>query len=95
VIYSIEGIASQKILDVRTSYARWTPDGRALTSINEDNDSTIVTYGIDDGSKKQLIDVAPDRIFSFAWSRDGKQLAVARGRVSKDVVLITNFKERP
>ena len=95
VIYSIEGIASQKILDILTNYARWTPDGRALASINENNDSTIVSYGIDDGSKKQLIDVAPDRIFSFAWSRDGKQLALARGRVSKDVVLITNFKERP
>jgi hypothetical protein len=53
-----------------------------------------MSYGIDDGSRKQLIDVAPDTIFSFAWSRDGKQLAVARGRVSKDVVLITNFKER-
>ena len=72
----------------------FTPDGRALASINENNESTIVTYGIDDGSKKQLIDVSPDRIFSFAWSRDGKQLAMARGRVSKDVVLITNFKER-
>jgi Tol biopolymer transport system component len=79
VIYSIEGIASQKILDILTNYTRWTPDGRALASINENNDSTIMTYGIDDGSKKQLIDVAPDRIFSFAWSRDGKQLAVAAG----------------
>ena len=93
-IYPVEGNASQKILDILTNYTRWTPDGRALSSINEFNPSTIMSYGIDDGSKKQLIDVAPDTIFSFAWSRDGKQLALARGRVSKDVVLITTFKER-
>jgi Tol biopolymer transport system component len=93
-IYSVEGNTPQKILDILTVFTRWTPDGHALASI-ENNNSTIMIHGIDDGSRKQLIDVAPDRIFSFAWSRDGKQLALARGRVSKDVVLITNFKERP
>jgi len=35
-----------------------------------------------------------DLTFSFAWSRDGKQLALARGTVNKDVVLISNFKDR-
>ncbi|HEV8138921.1 MAG TPA: protein kinase [Pyrinomonadaceae bacterium] len=94
-IYPVEGNASQKILDILTLLTRWTPDGHALATVDENNNSTIMSYGIDDGSRKQLIDVAPDKIFSFAWSRDGKQLAVARGRVSKDVVLITNFKERP
>ena len=94
-IYPFEGSASPKILDIFTFDARWTPDGRALSSIDQFNPSTIMSYGIDDGSKKQLVDVAPDQIFSFAWSRDGKQLALARGTVSKDVILITNFKERP
>ena len=31
-------------------------------------------------------------IRSFAWSRDGKQLAVARGTQTSDVVLISGFK---
>jgi hypothetical protein len=33
-----------------------------------------------------------DRVFSFEWSRDGKQLVVARGAVASDVVLISNFR---
>jgi hypothetical protein len=32
----------------------------------------------------------PDSIFDFAWSRDGKWLALDRGRISRDVVLLTD-----
>jgi uncharacterized protein with WD repeat len=31
-------------------------------------------------------------IFNFAWSRDGKRLAIVRGSRSQDVVLISNFR---
>jgi hypothetical protein len=31
-------------------------------------------------------------VVSFAWSRDGKQLAMARGTWVNDVVLISNSK---
>jgi hypothetical protein len=31
-------------------------------------------------------------IFSFAWSGDGKQLLLARGNQTSDVILISNFK---
>jgi hypothetical protein len=30
-------------------------------------------------------------MFDFAWSRDGKQLLLAKGEVASDVVLISNF----
>jgi len=40
-----------------------------------------------------LADFKPDRIFSFAWSGDGKQLAVAHGTLTHDVILISNFVE--
>jgi hypothetical protein len=33
-----------------------------------------------------------DRIFSFAWSHDGKTLALARGSLRSDAVLVTNVK---
>jgi hypothetical protein len=36
----------------------------------------------------QLTDFEAEQIFSFAWSNDGKQLVLARGTVSSDVVLI-------
>jgi len=39
-----------------------------------------------------LTDFKSDRIFDFSWSRDGKQLALFRGVVNSDVVLISNFR---
>jgi hypothetical protein len=33
-----------------------------------------------------------DRIYSFDWSTDGKQLVGARGNSSSDIVLISNFR---
>jgi hypothetical protein len=42
----------------------------------------------------QLTHFTSDQIFAFGWSRDGKQLAVARGRSLSDAVLITHFHER-
>jgi hypothetical protein len=62
--------------------------------VAESNLSRISTQTIDGGPPKQLIDLKPERLFSFAWSRDGKQLALARGTVNKDVVLISNFKDQ-
>jgi len=39
-----------------------------------------------------LTDFKSDQIFSFEWSRDGKQLALTRGTESSDVVLIRDFR---
>jgi serine/threonine protein kinase/Tol biopolymer transport system component len=40
---------------------------------------------------KQLTNFTSDRIYAFGWSRDGKQLALARGRLASDAVLISRF----
>jgi eukaryotic-like serine/threonine-protein kinase len=90
-IYPFEGGEPHKILDIASYYFRWTPDGRALAYVDERNASTINSQPIDSGPPRQLADFKPDRIFSFAWSRDGNQLAVARGTLTHDVVLISNF----
>jgi eukaryotic-like serine/threonine-protein kinase len=71
----------------------WTRDGRGLTYVNGRGIVTnIWLQPVDGGQPKQLTDFKTDRIFSFAWSRDGKWLAVSRGVVSNDVVLISNFR---
>ncbi|MGB7437285.1 MAG: hypothetical protein WBR26_07280 [Candidatus Acidiferrum sp.] len=44
------------------------------------------------GKPRQLTNFSSDRIYSFDWSPDGKQLVVARGNSSSDVVLISNFR---
>jgi hypothetical protein len=43
------------------------------------------------GAPHQITNFASDRIPSFAWSRDGKQLLLTRGNQTSDVILISNF----
>ncbi len=72
---------------------RWTTDGRALTYVvTSAGISNIWLQPIDGGAPRQLTTFKADRIFSFEWSRDGKQLIVARGMVASDVVLISSFR---
>ena len=47
---------------------------------------------LEGGKPKQLTHFTSDQIFSYAWSRDGKQLAVSRGTQQSDVVLLSNLK---
>jgi len=71
------------------SLVRWTPDGRALAYIdNREGVSNIWALPLDGSKPSQLTDFTTERIFWFDWSRDGKQLALTRGSVSSDVVLI-------
>jgi len=73
----------------------WTPDGQALAYIDRGVLSSIWTVPVfSDGPPKLLLDFKSGRIFDFAWSHDGSQLAVARGEVTNDVVLISNFVSR-
>ncbi len=72
---------------------RWTTDGRALTYVGTSAGvSNIWLQPINGGAPRQLTTFKVDRIFSFEWSRDGKQLLVARGMVASDVVLISKFR---
>jgi serine/threonine protein kinase/Tol biopolymer transport system component len=72
---------------------RWTMDGRSLSYIDyRDGVSNIWALPLDGSASKPLTDFKADRIFSFGWARDGRQLAVSRGNVKDDVFLIKGFK---
>ena len=72
---------------------RWTPDGNAIAYIDDRGGTQdIWALPVGGGAPKQLTDFKSDLIFWFDWSKDGKQLAVARGTSISDVVLISNFK---
>jgi len=74
-----------------TSRVRVTPDWRSLSYIvNERGVSNLWAQPLGGGGPKQLTDFKTDLIFDYAWSRDGKQLALSRGQVSRDVVLLTD-----
>ncbi|HKD45447.1 MAG TPA: protein kinase [Candidatus Angelobacter sp.] len=75
--------ATQRIL--------FTPDGKSLTYVvDERGVSNLWAVPLTGGQPKPLTDFKSDRIFDFAWSRDGKFLALSRGRTSRDVVLLTD-----
>jgi serine/threonine protein kinase/Tol biopolymer transport system component len=88
-----EGGRPVKMFDIILPAVRWTPDGRSLTYIvDRAGSSNIWKQPLDGGPPTQLTDFKTDRIFWFDWSRDGKQLALVRGAVSSDVVLISDTK---
>lgn len=94
----LEGGEPLKTFDFSRSFStasllRWTPDGRALAyPITRNGVSNIFAQPLDGGAPKQLTDFKADRIFSFAFSRDGKQIALSRGTQTSDVVLIKDFR---
>ena len=71
---------------------RWAPDGRTLIYLGVPARSNIWSQPLDGSPPRKIADFAPDRIFSFDWSRDGKHIAIARGTITSDVVLI---KDQP
>jgi serine/threonine protein kinase len=72
---------------------RWTTDGRALSYVDTRvGVSNIWSISFEGGQPKQLTDFKAEQIFWFDWSRDGHQLACARGTVTNNVVLISDYK---
>ena len=72
---------------------RWTPDGRALTYIDTRSGfSNIWSQPLDGKKPVQLTNFTTGRIFNFDWSREGKWLALARGSLTSDVVLISDLR---
>jgi Tol biopolymer transport system component len=71
----------------------WSPDGRGLIYLDSPAGvGNLWLQPLAGGTPKQLTNFTSAQIYGFAWSPDGKQLAVARGTTSSDVVLITNFR---
>jgi Tol biopolymer transport system component/DNA-binding winged helix-turn-helix (wHTH) protein len=90
-----------KLFDVRPSPISfsplfWTSDGNSLMYLDRKNGvSNIMQLSIESGDSRQMTNFTSDRIFYFDWSRDGKRLAIARGRVNEDVVLISDLEHAP
>ena len=71
----------------------WSPDGRWLQYLLTRNGATnIWEQSLAGGEPRQLTKFTSGQIFDFNWTADGKQLLLASGNISSDVVLLSNFR---
>ena len=69
----------------------WTPDSPAIAYWGAG--SELWLQPIDGSPARQLTDLRDRRaIADFAWSRDGKYLAIARAVVTSDIVLFRGLQ---
>jgi Tol biopolymer transport system component/DNA-binding winged helix-turn-helix (wHTH) protein len=77
----------------RESCLRWSPDGRSLQYLLTTGDVTnIWDQALTGGQPHALTNFTTGRIFDFNWSADGKELLLARGEVTSDVILLSNVR---
>ncbi len=79
-------------LPPRAGAAGFAPDGRSIDMVLAQN-GVFNIWRSKEGKLKQLTDFKDGRIFSFEWSSDGKKLLLSRGVITRDVVLISNFRQ--
>ena len=74
----------------------WTPDSRAITYLRiVGSVQNLYMRPLSGGSPVQLMhfDAEPSRIIAYAWSRDGKKIAITRNQFNDtDVVMFTGFR---
>ena len=82
-----------------TAHLDWTPDGRSITYSVSAGPRETLSGGVSNlwlkplhgGAPRRLTDYTSEQIWAYDWSPDGR-LAIARGSVSQDLVLITDAK---
>ncbi len=85
-----------KVFDTYSSAVntlRWMKDGRTISFVEtRDGISNLFGLSLDANSERQITDFPSGRIWNFAWSTDGQVLALARGNITKDVVLVSDYR---
>jgi hypothetical protein len=70
--------------------ALWSPDSKSLLYVSTVRGvSNLWRQPIGGGAPAQVTKFTNDRIFRYALSNDRRQMAVVRGEISRDVVLVT------
>jgi Tol biopolymer transport system component/phage shock protein PspC (stress-responsive transcriptional regulator) len=68
----------------------WTADGRGFAAVDDRSGfPNLWSFPFDHSPAKQLTHLGQSQIHNFAWSPDGKRIALSRGSFEQNVVLIT------
>jgi Tol biopolymer transport system component len=71
---------------------RFTPDNKAIAyTLTRNLATNLWKQPLSGGEPVQITKFTSGQIFAYAWSRDGKQLALLRGQRKTDVVMMSNF----
>jgi len=86
-------LAIPTTVDPVTVTLQWMPDGKTLAFTDvRSGASNIWAIPIAGGLPRQLTHFPSGQVWNFAFSPDGKSIAIVRGSLSSDVVLLTNPK---
>jgi Tol biopolymer transport system component len=75
-----------------SSLVRWMPDGRNLAYIDASTGSNLWVQPLDGSSPHQLTHFTDRTITDFAWSHDGKRLAISRATTANNIVLFKGVR---
>jgi Tol biopolymer transport system component len=79
-------------LPIGAERLRWKPNGKSIQYLlTRDGATNIWEQSLAGGDPHQITHFPNGKIWDFAWSRDGKQIYLAKGSESNDVILISNF----
>jgi serine/threonine protein kinase len=96
VVCELPTCASRRFLAVPANSTlrryRWTPDGHGIADILAPG-SNIWIVPLDGSRPHQLTNFTERSIQDFAWSHDGKRLAIARTTTTNDIVLLKGLKQ--
>jgi serine/threonine protein kinase len=71
----------------------WSPDSKSFQYVlTRGGVSNLWEQPLKGEPARQVTHFKAETIFDFAWSHDGRQLALARGNRNSNVVLISNFQ---
>jgi eukaryotic-like serine/threonine-protein kinase len=91
-VCDLPACTSRRSLPVLPGRLRWTPDGRGI-AYNDLATRNIWIQSLDGSAPRQLTHFTDDRqIADFAWSHDGKRLAISRVSTSNDIVLFRGLR---
>jgi len=70
---------------------RWSPDSRTVVYVDSSaGASNLWRLPVEQGVATRITDFKSDNISYFAYSRDGKQLAMSRGNITRNAVMISD-----